>query len=65
MELEEEHFWNNVVTVVCVRGYNWEGTKSFNFPSDQNAMNINFIGNVTLENSCFDSIIQFSFGIAD
>ena len=28
-------------------------------------MNINYIGDVTLENSCFDSIVQFSFGIAD
>ena len=27
-------------------------------------MNINYIGDVTLENSCFDSIAQFSFGIA-
>ena len=39
--------------------------KSFNFPSDQNAMNINYIGDVTLENSYFDSIVQFSFEIAD
>ena len=28
-------------------------------------MNINYIGDVTPENSCFDSIVQFSFGIAD
>ena len=28
-------------------------------------MNISYIGDVTLENSCFDSIVQFSFGIAD
>ena len=39
--------------------------KSFNFPSDQNAMKINYIGDVTLENSCFDCIVQLSFGIAD
>ena len=41
------------------------GTKSFNFSSDQNAMNINDIGNVTLENNCFDGIAPFSFRIAD
>ena len=41
------------------------GAKSFNFPSDQNAMNINCIGDATLENSCFDCIVQFSFGISD
>ena len=28
-------------------------------------MNINYIGDVTLENSCFDGMVQFSFGIAD
>ena len=28
-------------------------------------MNINLIGDVILENICFDSIVQFSFGIAD
>ena len=28
-------------------------------------MNINYIGDVTLENICFDSIVQFYFGIAD
>ena len=28
-------------------------------------MNINYVGDVTLENSCFDGIVQFSFGIAD
>ena len=28
-------------------------------------MNINYIGDVTLGNSCFDSIVQFSFRIAD
>ena len=28
-------------------------------------MNINHIGDVTLDNSCFDCIVQFSFGIAD
>ena len=65
MEFEEEQFWNNVMTVVCMRGYNWGGTKSFNFPSNQNAMNIDYIGDVTLENSCFDNIASFSFGIAD
>ena len=65
MELEEEHFWNNVMTIVCMRALNWGGTKSFNFASDQNAMNINYIGDATLENSCFDSIVQFSFGMAD
>ena len=27
-------------------------------------MNIDYIGDVTLENSCFDNIVQFSFGIA-
>ena len=33
--------------------------------SDLNSMNFNYIGDGTLENSCFDSIVQFSFGIAD
>ena len=28
-------------------------------------MNINYIRDVTLENSCFDSTVQFSFRIAD
>ena len=28
-------------------------------------MNINYIGDVTLENSCFDSIVRFSCEIAD
>ena len=28
-------------------------------------MNVNYIGDVTLANSCFDSMVQFSFGIAD
>ena len=28
-------------------------------------MNINYIGDVTLENSCFDCIVQHSSGIAD
>ena len=28
-------------------------------------MNINYIADVTLENSCFDRTVQFSFGIAD
>ena len=28
-------------------------------------MNINYIGDVTLEKSCFDSIVQVSFGKAD
>ena len=28
-------------------------------------MNVNHIGDVTLENNCFDSRVQFSFGIAD
>ena len=28
-------------------------------------MNINYIGHATLENSCFDSKVQFCFGIAD
>ena len=28
-------------------------------------MNINYIGDMTLENSCFDCIVQFSSGIAD
>ena len=65
MELEEEHSWNNVMTVVCMTGYKWGGTKSFNFASDQSAMNISYIGDGTLENSCFDSIVQFSFGIAN
>ena len=41
------------------------GKKSFDFPSDQNAMNINYIGDMALEDNCFDSIVQFSFGIAD
>ena len=59
MELEEEHFWNNVMTVVCMRGQNWGGTKILNFESDQNAMHINYIGDVTLENSCFDRTIFF------
>ena len=27
-------------------------------------MNIYYIGEVNIENSCFDSIVQFSFGIA-
>ena len=48
MELEEEHFLNNVMTVVCLRGYNWGGTKSFDFPSDQSAMNFNYVGDMTL-----------------
>ena len=28
-------------------------------------MKIDYMGDVTLENCCFDSIVQFSFGIAD
>ena len=28
-------------------------------------MNIDYIGDVTLGNSCFDGIVKFSFGIAD
>ena len=35
--------------------------EKLNFPSDQNAMNINYTEDVTLENSCFDSIKPFSF----
>ena len=64
-QLEEEHFWNNVMAVICMRGENWGRKKSSNFPSDQNAMNINYIGDVALGNTCFDGIVQFSFGIAD
>ena len=41
------------------------GTKSFNFSSDENTRNLDYIGDVTLENSGFDSIVQFSFGIAE
>ena len=48
MVLEEEHFWNNVIPVVCMKGLNWGGTKSFNFPSNRNAMKTNCIGDVTL-----------------
>ena len=33
--------------------------------SDINSINFNYIGDGTLENSCFDRIVQFSFGIAD
>ena len=40
-------------------------TKSFNLPSDQNAMNIKYIGEMILENSFFDGIVPFSFGVAD
>ena len=59
------NFWNKVMTVGCIRGYNWGGTESLNFPSNQSAMNVNYIGDVTLENSRFDSVVQFSFGIVD
>ena len=52
------------MTVACMTGSYWGGTKCFSFSSDRNAMDIDYIGDVTLENSCLESIVQFSFGIA-
>ena len=39
--------------------------KRFNFPSDQNAINVLYKGDVTLANSFSDRIVQVYFGIAD
>ena len=48
-----------------VRGENMRGTESINFPSDQNAINAHYLGEVTLTDRFPNNIVHFSFRIAD
>ena len=52
MELGEKDFWNTMMLG------NGGGTKSFDFQSDQNAMNVNYIGEVTLTGGFSNDIVH-------